>query len=393
MNAATTADAGLYIHVPFCVKKCTYCDFYSVTDLSDVDVFVEAVVHEMQLLVGEPPLVFDTLYLGGGTPSVLPPDQIGHLVERARYHFNFRDDVEITIEVNPGTANLSHLRAYRQIGINRINIGVQSFSADTLRFLGRIHTADEAAAAIPAARRAGFANLGVDLIYGIPAQTPEAWQKDLERAAAFTPEHLSCYTLTYEEGTPLWHRKARGEVDPLDENMVGDLFAATQAFLDRHGYEQYEVSNFAKRMPAPHQPGSRVSRRSRHNMKYWSGAPYIGLGPSAHSFTPPCRRWNVTDLKDYIARLRNGEPPVEASETLTREQRLTETLYLSLRTVEGIDVPFLEQTFGLDFHDLYGKIVDDLTEQGMIALTGARCALTPKGLRFLDGIAALFVGQ
>ena len=387
MNAVTTVEAGLYIHIPFCEKKCAYCDFYSVTDHSLENAFVDAVVHEMKLAENLA-ISFNTIYLGGGTPSVLSPLHIKHLIESAFDHFNVRDDVEITIEVNPGTVDPNHLRKYRQFGINRINIGVQSFSDTTLRFLGRIHTADQAATVISQARLAGFNNIGLDLIYRLPGQRPASWQKDLEQAIGFSPEHLSCYTLTYEKGTPLGKMKADAMVKPLHDDAVADLFKIMQNILGSHGYEQYEIANFAK-MPAI---GS-ASYRSRHNQKYWTSAPYLGLGPSAHSFIEPERRWNVANIQSYLALLEHGILPIDTSETLTPEQRLTESLYLGLRTKEGIDIPRLEQTFGLDFKGRYGNTLDDLMQEALIERTEKRCALTRKGMRFLDGVVELLVGQ
>jgi len=387
MNSASTTHAGLYIHIPFCVKKCAYCDFYSVTDLSQTNAFVNAVIREMKLLK-DSTLSFDTIYLGGGTPSVLSPLHINHLIKGAYDHFAFRNDVEITIEANPGTIDQECLTAYRQAGINRINIGVQSFSNTALDFLGRIHTADQVTSAISQARQAGFTNLGLDLIYGLPGQRPEIWQKELEQAISYTPEHLSCYTLTYEKGTPLGKMKAEGRVKPLNDDTIADLFKIMQNVLGSHGYEQYEIANFAKRTA---KGGS--SYRSRHNQKYWTSAPYIGLGPSAHSFVEPERRWNLADIHTYIAQLEQGILPVDTSETLTPEQRLTETLYLGLRTKEGISITLLEQTFDLDFKGRYGNTLEDLIQENLIELTASHCALTRKGMRFLDGVVELLVNQ
>ncbi len=391
MNTATTTHAGLYIHIPFCVKRCAYCDFYSVTDLSLQDVFVDALTLEMTLL-GDSPLFFDTLYLGGGTPSTLTPQAIDRLISHAFATFDIRTNAEITIEVNPGTVSLNNLRDYRQTGINRINLGVQSFSPAALQFLGRIHTAAEAELSIHSARKAGFDNLGLDLIYGLPGQLPDAWQKDLEQAVGFNPEHLSCYSLTFEEETPLGKMKDDGLVDPLDDDAQADLFKLMQSVLDRHGFEQYEIANFAKIVTIDSIGNKSTSYRSQHNRKYWTSAPYIGLGPSAHSFVEPERRWNVTDIQSYISRLKKGVLPIEEMEVLTDDQRLTESLYLGLRTMEGIDILQLEKTFHLDFHDRYTNALDDLVMQEMLELTETRCALTRKGMRFLDGIVELLLG-
>ena len=384
-------NAGLYIHIPFCVKKCAYCDFYSITDFSMMDAFVDALALEMALS-GDSPLTFDTLYLGGGTPSALTPQAIDNLISHAFSTFNIRTDTEITIEVNPGTVSLNNLRDYWQTGINRINLGVQSFSPAALQFLGRIHTAAQAESAIHSARKAGFENLGLDLIYGLPGQRPDAWQKDLEQAVGFSPEHLSCYSLTFEEETPLGKMKDDGLVEPLDDDTAADLFKLMQSILDRHGYEQYEIANFARTV-TKEMIGNKVkSYRSQHNRKYWTSAPYIGLGPSAHSFVEPERRWNVADIQSYIYRLQQGVLPIEEIEILTDDQRLTESLYLGLRTVEGIDILQLEKKIKIDFYSRFGNVLADLAEEGLLTSTPARCALTPKGMRFLDGIVGILMG-
>ena len=391
MNAATTAHAGLYIHIPFCVKKCDYCDFYSTTDLSLKNAFVDVLIQEMEL-IDVSFLSFDTMYFGGGTPSVLPPDTIDRLIEHAFDNFRFHSDIDITIEVNPGTVDQNSLKDYHQAGINRINIGVQSFSTVALQFLGRIHTAAEAEAAIINSRKAGFDNLGLDLIFGLPGQNIEDWQRDLEKAVGFSPEHLSCYTLTYEKGTPLESRKATGLVHPLDDDTVADFFEITQNFLGENNYEQYEIANYARLGRGGLLGQAEKSFRSRHNQKYWTSAPYIGIGPSAHSFVEPERRWNVADIRSYISRLQQDVLPIEEIEILTDDERLTESLYLGLRTVEGIDIRRLEKTFDLDFRDCYTHALDDLIMQGMLELTETRCALTRKGMRYLDGVVDLLLG-
>ena len=383
----TTAQAGLYIHIPFCEKKCAYCDFYSITDFTRIDAFVEGVIQEMELLE-TPPLIFDTIYLGGGTSSVLPARKIERLLSQASKRFDIQEDAEITIEVNPGTVDQENLRSFRKAGINRINIGVQSFSNADLAFLGRIHTADQAAAAIADARKAGFDNLGLDLIYGLPGQTPETWQENLEQAISYKTEHLSCYTLTYEQGTPLGKMKVDGQVDPLGDDAVADLFKIMQNILEQHGYEQYEIANFARKSA-----DNGISYRSRHNQKYWTSAPYIGLGPSAHSFVAPKRRWNTAEIDTYLSRLKKNQLPIQESEILTPEQRLLESLYLGLRTREGIDILHLEQTFDLNFNDRYGNTLDDLIKEELIERTESRCALTRKGMRFLDGIVELLINS
>ena len=227
--------AGIYIHIPFCIKKCPYCDFYSITDQSLKQPFIEALIREMQM-VSSHPLVCDTLYLGGETPSVLKAKNIERIIENAYRLFNFLHDTEITIEVNPGTVTTEKLKGYQSVGINRINIGVQSFNDEFLDFLGRIHSSNDADLTIRGARKAGFDNIGIDLIYGISGQTKKTWLSDLRKAVGFEPEHLSCYMLTYEKGTPLDRDRRQGRFKPLAGSLLGELFETTMEYLTAHGY-------------------------------------------------------------------------------------------------------------------------------------------------------------
>jgi oxygen-independent coproporphyrinogen-3 oxidase len=285
----TIIPGGIYIHIPFCIKKCDYCDFYSVADLSLEQDFVNALVKEITLTAKQAVFPCDTIYLGGGTPSVLKPENIQKIITTIFQNFSILSDSEITIEVNPGTVNPDTLKAYIQAGINRINIGVQSFNDDNLRFMGRIHSAQDAKKSVKWAEDAGFVNMGIDLIYGLPKQNRELWIEDIEKAVNHNPAHLSCYMLTFEHGTPLDRRRIKGEFSLLNDKTAGDLFETTINFLEDKGYTQYEISNFAKTK----------GQRSRHNLKYWSFAPYIGLGPSAHFFMFPKRQWNYRSLISY----------------------------------------------------------------------------------------------
>ncbi len=378
-----SAFGGIYLHIPFCRRKCPYCDFHSTSDLSGIPDFVSALLREMDLLADTVRFSSDTIYLGGGTPTVLPPEQIDRIITAVHRRFDLQPDPEITIEANPGTLTPETLRALRRCGINRINIGVQSFNDRHLRFLGRIHSAADARAVVLAAGEAGFNNIGIDLIYGLPGQTRQDWQRDMEAAIALQPDHLSCYTLTYEPGTPLTRQKEKGRFLPLPEGRVGDLFEMTVRFLAGRGYECYEISNFAR---------SR-KRQSRHNRKYWSGAPYVGLGPSAHGFLPdpPLRYWNHASLADYRTAIRAGKRPVAGAEVLDREQQITEAIYLGLRQTEGIDIRAFEQRFGIDFQRRFGDLTAMLQREGMVRPDepDRRCALTIKGMRFLDSVAGM----
>lgn len=378
-ETASNQKHGIYVHIPFCQKKCAYCDFYSLTDLTLRQPFVESLLQEMALVTSHD-VLSDTLYFGGGTPSVLTPRQIEPLMQQIRSLFTLTPDAEITMEVNPGTVSRDYLNFLKQIGINRINIGVQSFSSDTLEFLGRIHSPGQATQAIQQARKAGFDNIGLDLIFGIPGQNASAWQDDLKTALVFAPEHLSCYILSFEKGTPLDQMRKTKTFERAPERHIADLFRITQQILEDAGYEQYEISNYAR-----NGTGGKTWR-SRHNLKYWSFAPYTGLGPAAHSYTAPFRHWNVRDVGLYTAILARGHLPIQEREKTTIEEQITEALYLGLRTSDGIDTAHFEKTFQMDFNQEYGEILKALHEENLVIVENGRCALTREGMLFHDSI-------
>jgi oxygen-independent coproporphyrinogen-3 oxidase len=381
MNLQLSQYAGLYIHIPFCVRKCAYCDFYSVTDLALKPRFLNALLREMEL-VSDKGLCFDTLYIGGGTPSVYENNDIGQIVAASFQNFDFRPDAEITIEVNPGTVSIEQLKGYREAGVNRINIGVQSFNQENLDF---IHTTNEARNAITDAHQAGFKNVGLDLIYGLPDQSKPDWLEDLKQALEYNPTHLSCYMLTYEKGTPLHSRLKAGRIKPLAGENMRALFETTIGFLEDHGYFQYEISNFA-RIGKDGEPNV-----SKHNLKYWTLVPYIGLGPSAHSFIEPQRHWNVSNIDEYILAIESNRLPVADSEVLSEEQQLIEAIYLGLRMTAGIDLIGFKAKYGIDFLQTFKEVIFDLEEQNFIEIKNSRCALTRQGRAFLDRITSMFV--
>jgi len=387
MTTSPQIPGGLYIHIPFCEKKCFYCDFYSVTDHSQIPAFLAALKTEMQL-AGRVSLVFDTLYIGGGTPSLLDADVVAKIIDTAFRCFKILPEAEVTLEVNPGTVSLNGLMNYRHSGVNRLNIGVQSFHLKNLKFLDRIHSVDQAQLSLDWSRRAGFDNVGLDLIYGLPSQTQKNWREDLARAVDFNPEHISCYMLTRETGTPLDQEVAAGRIRLAGEETLRRLFETTIDYLTGHGFLHYEVSNFAR---LTENGGS--SWTSRHNSKYWSMAPYIGLGPSAHSFMEPERYWNYKNVQKYIRKLQEGKLPMAGKENLTREQLLMEAIYLGFRTTEGIDLVRLKDKFGFNFLKHFGEEIADLEKEGFLRVTPAHCALTVKGMTLLDSITAAFTNQ
>jgi len=375
-----TSPAGLYIHIPFCIRKCHYCDFYSITDHSIVKEFVDALILEMEMY-SEVELLFDTLYIGGGTPSILKSAEIDRIIEKAFSLFQITPDPEITIEVNPGTVTAESLKSFRQSGINRVNIGIQSFQDGNLKFLGRIHSAEEGETAIKWAQNAGFENIGLDLISGLPGQTVKSWLFDLETALRFEPEHLSCYMLTYENGTPLYNDLKNGRIKPISESLAASLFGSTGDFLENRGYIHYEISNFARS----------EEKISLHNTKYWAFAPYIGLGPSAHSFYGTMRSWNRRNVSSYIKNVEAGIPPVEIKEDLTREQQIIEAVFLGLRQNCGINIGYFNKYFNVRFEDIFSDTISNLTKKELVVIRDDRCALTRKGMVLLDSICAEFV--
>ena len=380
-GASSPTPAGLYIHVPFCQAKCPYCDFYSLTDLRLIPAYIDALGVELNLTeFALPPA--DSIYLGGGTPSVLSPRQIAKLLDRVYACFSVTVDAEVTLEVNPGTATPASLAAYRKAGINRLNIGLQSISDQHLRFLGRIHTSDQGIATYDWAREAGYTNVGLDLIYGIPGQTRLGWEAEMAAIVDLRPDHLSCYALTMEPGTPLAKKVWSGWVPALAEGVAGELFSATVAFLNQHGYRQYEISNFAREAV-----GDARDRRSRHNRKYWTLAPYLGFGPAAHSFVDATRWWNHSALDRYLADLKAGRRPLAGSELLTRDQQIMEFVYLGLRQTDGIDTLEFAARFDADFIDCFKPTVALLADQGLIETSSKRIRLSHRGMRFLESVA------
>ncbi|MFO7838599.1 MAG: radical SAM family heme chaperone HemW [Desulfosalsimonadaceae bacterium] len=374
--------AGIYVHVPFCRRKCPYCDFYSVTDTDWIGPWLEALLGEIDMVRGFSYPV-DTIYIGGGTPSLLGGRQVRMLLEALFRKFAVCRAPEITLEANPATVDSYQLKSYRDCGVNRLNIGVQSFRGEALDFLGRIHSGRQAAESILAAQKAGFVNIGLDLIYGLPGQTKSVWQRDLKQALAYSPSHLSCYLLTYAPGTELAEKRSRGEVTALSESACSELFFYTHDFLCGRGWRHYEVSNFA----------ASDELRSRHNMKYWRSAPYIGLGPAAHSCVPGRRWWNPASVARYVRGVAAGRLPVEEEEELSREQEMIETLYLGLRHMEGISVKSFEDRFQTDFSALFQQVLPGLQRAGYLIFSGGRCALSREGMLYADGIARALIEQ
>lgn len=376
--------AGLYLHIPFCRTRCIYCDFYSTVGEEVQARYVDALLAEWQLrrdeLRGEP---VETLYIGGGTPSQLAPRLWGRLFEALGRDIDFGRCREITFEANPDDITPDYATALAALPVDRVSMGVQSFSDENLRFLRRRHTAAQALAAIGCLRRAGFERLSIDLIYGLPGQSVGTWQNDLRQAVALDLPHLSAYNLIYEEGTPLDRLRCEGRVQECDEMLSLQLFETTLDELAAAGYEQYEISNFAR-------PGE----YARHNTAYWQGIPYLGLGPSAHSYDGACRRSNPPDLKRYIESMRRGEPFYE-TEPLDADTCYNDRVITSLRTMWGLDLDAVAADFGEERRRYCLRMARPHMTNGLLETSSGRLKLTRRGLFVSDGVMAdlLFVGD
>ena len=381
----SSLPGGIYVHIPFCIRKCHYCDFYSTTNLGLIDDFTLALEREIQM-VAPIDLQFDSLYFGGGTPSILTPVQIERIIQTLFDNFSFRPDIEINLEVNPGSVDRNKLVSFRSAGINRITVGAQSFNEKNLGFLRRVHSTDEARKTIDWVREAQFDHLGLDLIYGLPGQSNDDWIEDMRAAVDLHPEHLSCYLLTVEPDTPLHTDVRCGKIAPAEEKACAELFKTTVEYLSGNGYHQYEVSNFALSNHV-----TDIANRSRHNQKYWTFAPYIGFGPGAHSYLAARRYWNHRNLQTYLTDVRADSLPVAASEELSRQQMMMEAILLGLRQTDGIDLISFKEKFEIDFQRHFANQMDTLLAEKKAELKGGRLALTTEGLLLLDSICAQFV--
>ena len=375
--------ASLYLHIPFCERKCLYCDFYSIENLAPMESFLSALDREIPLYAdrgaGER---FDTVFFGGGTPSLLTPLQLERLLARLHGTYTITPDAEITLETNPGTVTKEKLSAYRTLGVNRLSIGIQSFREEELQFLSRIHTGEAALACVAMAREAGFDNLSVDLMYSLPSQTIAQWDATLRRAIALSPDHISAYSLIVEDNTPLARMVAARQVSPNPLEAEAALYEHTMIVLAGHGFEHYEVSNY-----------SRPGKRSRHNYAYWSHRNYLAFGPSAHAFWHEdgwhaAARWsNVANLSTYTQKLSRGELPVAFRETIAARQLMNERLFLGLRS-DGVDLDRFARDFGTPLPDAALSLAGALVADGKAVMEGSVLRLTPNGFLLCDEIAS-----
>jgi len=366
---------GLYVHVPFCSAICPYCDFAVITgDTHRRRCYVEHLLRELEArseLTG-----FDTLYFGGGTPSLIDIDDLHRIRERA----SLAADCRVFLEANPEDVTASSVALWRELGVSTLGLGIQSFDDDALSFLGRRHTASQAHAAIETARLAGFETLSIDLIFGLPDQSFSTWQGTLDAALAHEPDHVSCYQLTIHEETLFGRKRREGKLREAGDDTQAEIFRETHRALAEAGYTGYEVSNFARG----------AKHRSKHNEKYWNHTPYLGIGPSAHSFDGRTRSWNRRSLFSWQKQIDSGASAIEGHETLDDDALLLETIMLRLRTRDGLDFDDVAERFHVDLLQCNRELVDRLCDEKLVELSGRRLRPTVEGLAVADSLATSF---
>lgn len=372
--------AGIYIHIPFCKKRCIYCDFYSTTQGEQKANYVQAVCKELALrkdyLQGA---CIDTIYLGGGTPSQLSAKELRQIFDTIYIYNKVNDKAEITLEANPDDLTNEYLGQLTCLPINRISMGVQTFDDRKLALLNRRHTAQQAYDTVLRCQRAGFQNISIDLIYGLPGETLEDWNKDLNIAFSLPIQHLSAYHLMYEEGTPLWKLWQEEQVKEVNEDLSVLFFEQLIKRSKEAGFCQYEISNFCK-------PGF----HSRHNSSYWEGIPYLGCGASAHSYNGESRQWNVASLSQYMKGIEKDQPDFEKEE-LNRETRYNEYVMTGLRTAKGFSLNYIESEFGTDLKEYALQTARPHLEEGTLEYKDGRIKLSHQGIFISDGIMSDFM--
>lgn len=368
--------AGIYIHIPFCKSRCIYCSFYSTTESSSLrERYINALCRELtdrkDYLQGE---AIHTIYFGGGTPSQLTKEDLDLVFATLSRNYNLDDCEEITLEANPDDLSIQYLKGLSTLPINRISMGIQTFDDHLLKFLNRRHNSKEAIQAFNNARKVGFRNISIDLIYGLPGATTSQWMDDVEQALSLRPEHISAYSLSYEQGTPIYNMLNKHRINEIDEDKYLEFYTILMNELRESGYEHYEISNFC--LPDYH---------SRHNSSYWHGIPYLGCGAAAHSFNGYQREWNIADLDLYIKGIETGERKFE-KETLTENMQYNEMIMTMLRTKEGIDLSLLKNRFGNDYYNYCLSSARPNIEMKKMVIADNHLRLTRKGIFVSDDI-------
>ena len=376
-NRKENSPMEIYIHIPFCIRKCDYCDFLSGPSGPEEQAdYVQALLREIQAVEEGEGRSVSSIFIGGGTPSVLDERLLGDILKEIRNRFKVEEDAEITIEVNPGTANIGKLQAYREMGINRLSIGLQSPQDRELKILGRIHNYEQFLETYQEARTVGFDNINIDLMSAIPDQTYEGWVKNLRTAAELEPEHISAYSLIVEEGTPFAARK----LNLPDEDTEYNMYEATAQILKEYGFEQYEISNYARK-----------GRKCRHNVGYWTRQDYLGFGLGASSLYGKERFANTADMKKYLENSRNPEKIREKEPSLTREDEMAEFMFLGLRMTRGIAKSDFQEIFGCTIESIYGGVLKKYEALELLQEKDDRIFLSRKGIHVSNSVMSEFL--
>ena len=376
-NRKENSPMEIYIHIPFCIRKCDYCDFLSgPSGPKEQTDYVQALLREIQAAEEGEGRSVSSIFIGGGTPSVLDERLLGDILREIRNRFKMKEDAEITIEVNPGTANIGKLQAYREMGINRLSIGLQSPEDRELKILGRIHNYGQFLETYQEARTVGFDNINIDLMSAIPDQTYEGWVKNLRTVAELEPEHISAYSLIVEEGTPFAARK----LNLPDEDTEYNMYEATAQILKEYGFEQYEISNYARK-----------GRECRHNVGYWTRQDYLGFGLGASSLYGKERFANTADMKKYLENSRNPEKIREKEPSLTREDEMAEFMFLGLRMTKGISKADFQRCFGCTIESVYGEVLEKYESMELLLEKDGRIFLSREGIHVSNSIMAEFL--
>lgn len=370
---------GIYIHYPYCVHKCSYCDFYSLEDHSTEDKYAELITKEIALRCRGRIEDADTIFFGGGTPSLMKPSLLGNILEELSKHFNISKESEITLECNPGTIDIKYFQEFKQLGVNRISFGVQSFNENELTFLERIHSKEEVFKAFDIARNVGFDNISLDLIFAIPGQTIETWEDTLNKAISLNPNHISTYSLIYEEGTPL-HRQLmnRKFESKSEDDDISFYELANKTYLEA-GYTQYEVSNYSK-----------TGFECKHNLKYWDSQEYFAFGPSAHGYLDGYRYANYRSIGKYINNLNLNKLPVMTNEIVSPLEKMYERLYLELRA-QGLDFNRFNKDFGIDIYSISTQLISELISRKYAQLANGKFKLSSSGYFLGDSVTLKFI--
>lgn len=376
-NRKENSPMEIYIHIPFCIRKCDYCDFLSGPSGPEEQAdYVQALLREIQAVEEGEGRSVSSIFIGGGTPSVLDERLLGDILREIRNRFKMEEDAEITIEVNPGTANIGKLQAYREMGINRLSIGLQSPEDRELKILGRIHNYGQFLETYQEARTVGFDNINIDLMSAIPDQTYEGWVKNLRTVAELEPEHISAYSLIVEEGTPFAARK----LNLPDEDTEYNMYEATAQILKEYGFEQYEISNYARK-----------GRECRHNVGYWTRQDYLGFGLGASSLYGKERFANTADMKKYLENSKNPEKIREKEPSLTREDEMAEFMFLGLRMTKGIPKADFQRCIGCTIESVYGEVLEKYESMEMLLEKDGRIFLSREGIHVSNSIMAEFL--